>query len=72
MDENLASWEDATALRKQFPSAPAWGQVGHEEVADVSSSGITKEDDRSTGKEKAPTVWRRQSNRRIVGPEWAK
>lgn len=72
MDTNLASWEDATALRKQFPGAPAWGQAGPEEAADVSSPDTNEEDDGSAGKEKAPTIRRRQPNRRVIGPEWAK
>jgi hypothetical protein len=38
----------------------------------VSSPDTNEEDDGSAGKEKAPTIRRRQPNRRVIGPEWAK
>jgi hypothetical protein len=30
MAKELANWEDADALREQFPATPAWGQAGSE------------------------------------------
>jgi hypothetical protein len=30
MVKELANWEDADALREQFPATPAWGQAGSE------------------------------------------
>lgn len=38
---SLATWEDEAQLRSRFPSAPAWGQAGTEEGANVTPATIT-------------------------------
>jgi hypothetical protein len=47
--ESMATWEDVTDLKRRFPRAPAWGQVGSQGWEYVSSSvpngPITSEDD---------------------------
>jgi hypothetical protein len=34
--EDLATWEDYTALKQAYPRAPAWVQVGFQELGSVS------------------------------------
>jgi hypothetical protein len=70
MDASLASWEDIAALRDQFPKAPAWGQAGSEEVADVSDSVEEPVNAGNTREENVRTVRVRRPNKRVRGPEW--
>ncbi|KAK1608406.1 hypothetical protein QYE76_032079 [Lolium multiflorum] len=46
MDESLATWEDAEALRQHFPAAPAWGQAASQEggIVNDPSAGPTTDD----------------------------
>jgi len=42
LDASLATWEDAEALRLQFPEAPAWGQADTQGGGDVTAPHLSQ------------------------------
>jgi hypothetical protein len=75
-DEVLATWEDTTTLRQQFPRAPAWGQAALQGGEDVSIQPDREHKDYTTTADtpllEAPVLARRRKkpNVRYMGLEW--
>jgi hypothetical protein len=72
LPEDLATWEDYTALKQAFLQAPAWGQAGFQEPENVRTNdqedsieqrSANMEGPRRSSRPKKPSV-------RISGPEW--
>jgi hypothetical protein len=63
-DDALATWEDAVALRQQFPRAPAWGQATSQGEEDVSTQADREHKDYTAAAEtpllEAPVLGRRR------------
>ena len=65
---SLATWEDATALRQQFPNAAVWGQPAHQEGGSVSPG--TEDGSVSIGVGPRRSTRPKKVNARVSGPKW--
>ena len=65
---SLATWEDATAPRQQFPNAVVWGQPARQEGGSVSPG--TEDGSVSIGVGPRRSTRPKKVNTRVSGPEW--
>jgi hypothetical protein len=74
MPVELATWEDADALRARFPAAPAWGQASSEGWGNVSTTQPVDEkeatEESSEGTKRLNRKRYRRPNMKYVGPQW--
>ena len=68
LDASLATWEDAEALRQQFPEAPAWGQAGSQGGGDVTAPHLSQPKEAHLQRKSTRA---RVRNVRALSPEWA-
>lgn len=71
MEPELATWEDADALRARFPAAPAWGQAGPQEWGNVSNKPASEHEDGVEHGNEQRQARKRRLNAKFCGPQWA-
>jgi len=65
---SLATWEDAEALRQQFPNAAVWGHPASPEGGGVIAATPSKTSDPMNGPRR--TSRPKKTNTKYSGPEW--
>jgi hypothetical protein len=68
LDSSLATWEDAEAIRQQFPEAPAWGHAVTQGEGDVMTPHLSWP--KSAQQPRRSKRARRKSSK-VHGPQWA-
>jgi hypothetical protein len=73
LPEDLATWEDYTAMKQAFPQAPAWGQAGFQELGNVRTvdQGDSNEQNSTKGGSPRRSTRPKKPNVRISDPEWS-
>jgi hypothetical protein len=70
MPASLATWENATHLREQFPLAPAWGHADSQEGGSVSQ--LANPEAHAQDRSSSPRPRRpRKPSTRFYGPTWS-
>jgi hypothetical protein len=68
--DDMASWEDSTALRQPSPLTPAWGQAGLQGRRNVSTAKDAEVEmpAQANGPRRSSRPWKQ--NKQVTGPEW--